>query len=276
MTGVTGSFPYSFPYRLIATGLDGTLLRDDATVSSRTRAALAGAAAHGAAHIVVTGRAVPWTKHLLADLGHTGLAVCAQGAQIYDAGAQRVLTSVTLDRRLAQLALARIEAETGPLVLAASQDGVDGEVLAGPGYPEQGAGLPAVRCADPGELWAAPLHKLYLQHRHLGAEELAKAASAVAGDLVGITMPGEALVEMLPLGLSKAKGLSIAARRLGVSARETIAFGDMPNDIPMLRWAAHGVAMGNAHPELLAVADEITESNGADGIAVMLERLLGA
>ncbi|SCK14125.1 HAD family hydrolase [Streptomyces sp. WMMB 322] len=265
-----------FPYRLIATDLDGTLLRDDATASPRTVEALAAAAARGAAHIVVTGRSVPWTKHILADLGYTGLAVCGQGAQVYDAGAERVLTSVTLDRRLAQLAIAKIEAETGPLAVAASQDGMDGEVLIGPGYREQGKGLPVVMCTHRDELWAQPLNKLYLQHPGLGTDELAKAASMVAGDLVSITMSGEDLVEMIPLGLSKAKGLSIAARRLGVRARETIAFGDMPNDLPMLAWAAHGVAMANAHPELLAVADEITESNEADGIAVLLERLLAA
>lgn len=273
-TGRAG--PGAFPYRLIATDLDGTLLRDDATVSSRTREALEAASARGVAHIVVTGRAVPWTKHVLADLGHTGLAVCGQGAQVYDAGAKRVLTSVTLDRRLAQLAVAKIEAETGPLVLAASQDGIDGDVLVGPGYREQGKGLPAVRCTGPDELWAAPLNKLYLQHPDLGDDELAKVARVVAGDLVSITMAGEDLVEMLPLGLSKAKGMSIAARRLDVSARETIAFGDMPNDVPMFGWAAHGVAMADAHPELRTVADEITESNNADGIAVVLERLLAA
>ncbi|OEU90774.1 hydrolase [Streptomyces abyssalis] len=265
----------SFPYRLIATDLDGTLLRDDETVSARTRAALAAASARGVAHIAVTGRSVPWTKDILAGLDYKGLAVCGQGAQVYDAGAGRVLTSVTLDRRLAQLAVSKIEAETGAtLLLAASQDGIDGEVLVGPGYRDQGKGLPAVVCADRDELWAAPLNKLYLQHTDLGTDELAKAARTVTGDLVSITVSGEDLVEMLPLGLSKAKGLSIAARRLGVSARETIAFGDMPNDIPMLAWAAHGVAMADAHPELLAVADEITGSNNADGIAVVLERLL--
>ncbi|RAJ66440.1 hypothetical protein K378_02608 [Streptomyces sp. Amel2xB2] len=271
--GSAGERP--FPYRLIATDLDGTLLREDGTVSSRTRAALAGAARRGVAHIVVTGRAVPWTKDVLAGLGYTGLAVCGQGAQVYDAGAERVLTSVTLDRQLARLAVSKIEAETGDaLLIAASQGGADGDVLVGPGYREQGKGLPAVRCADMEELWAAPLNKLYLQHPRLSDDALAKAAREVAGDLVSITVSGEDLVEMLPLGLSKAKGLAIAARRLGVSARETIAFGDMPNDVPMFGWAAHGVAMAGAHPELLAVADEITASNDADGIAVVLERLL--
>jgi hydroxymethylpyrimidine pyrophosphatase-like HAD family hydrolase len=81
---------------------------------------------------------------------------------------------------------------------------------------------------------------------------------------------------MLPLGLIKAKGLALAARRLGAPAGETIAFGDMPNDVPMFGWAAHGVAMANAHPELLAVADEVTASNDADGIAAVLERLLAS
>lgn len=87
-------------------------------------------------------------------------------------------------------------------------------------------------------------------------------------------MAGESIVELLPLGLSKAKGLSLAARRLGVKAADTIAFGDMPNDIPMFTWAARGVAMANAHAELRAVADEVTSSNDEDGIAVVLERLL--
>lgn len=130
---MSGASP-SFPYRLVATDLDGTLLRDDHSVSPRTREALAAAAAAGAAHIVVTGRAVPWTRPILEDLGYEGLAVCGQGAQVYDSGAGRLLTSVTLDRQLAGVALAKIEAEVGPLHLAASRDGLDGEVLVGPGY----------------------------------------------------------------------------------------------------------------------------------------------
>jgi hydroxymethylpyrimidine pyrophosphatase-like HAD family hydrolase len=48
----------------------------------------------------------------------------------------------------------------------------------------------------------------------------------------------------------------------------------MPNDIPMFAWAAHSVAMANAHDDLKTVADEVTSSNEEDGIAVVLERLL--
>ncbi|MCH5672674.1 HAD family hydrolase [Streptomyces gilvus] len=262
-----------FPYRLVATDLDGTLLRSDESVSRRTRDALAAAAAAGAAHIVVTGRGAPWTRHILDDLGYDGLAVCGQGAQVYDANEHRLLTSVTLDRQLAGVALAKIEAEVGPLHLAASRDGLDGDVLVGPGYAVTGA-LPSVPFTDAADLWAAPLNKIYIQHPTLGDDELAEAARQAAGGFVTVAMAGAGIVELLPLGLSKATGLSLAARRLGVKAAETIAFGDMPNDIPMFAWASHGVAMANAHEELKAVADEVTASNEEDGIAVVLERLL--
>jgi Cof subfamily protein (haloacid dehalogenase superfamily) len=282
VTGTTGSTASTgptastgaFPYRLVATDLDGTLLRSDDTVSERTREALAAATVAGAAHLVVTGRAVPWTRHILDELGYEGLAVCGQGAQLYDAGAHRLLTSVTLDRQVAGLALAKIEAEVGPLALAASRDGIDGDVLIGPGYRVLGQ-LEAVPFTDVSELWAAPLTKMYIQHPELTDDELTAAARAAAGGLVSVVMAGEGIVEILPLGLSKATGLSLAARRLGVKAADTIAFGDMPNDIPMFAWSAHGVAMANAHEELKAVADEMTLSNEADGIAVVLERLLG-
>lgn len=262
------------PYRLIATDLDGTLLRSDDSVSPRTREALAAAAAAGAAHIVVTGRAVPWTRHILDDLGYSGLAVCGQGAQVYDAGERRLLTSVTLDRQLAKVALAKIEAEVGPLYLAASRDGLDGEVLVGPGYALTGA-LPGTPLTDVSDLWSAPLNKIYIQHPALSDDELAEAALRIAGGFVSVTMAGEGIVELLPLGLSKATGLSLAARRLGLKAADTLAFGDMPNDIPMFAWAAHGVAMANAHADLKAVADEVTASHDEDGIAVVVERLLG-
>ncbi|MGY6023808.1 HAD family hydrolase [Streptomyces spinosirectus] len=263
-----------FPYQLIATDLDGTLLRSDESVSPRTREALAAATAAGAAHIVVTGRAVPWTRHILDDLGYRGLAVCGQGAQVYDAGAHRLLTSVTLDRQLAGVALAKIEAEVGPLHLAASRDGLSGEVLVGPGYAVTGA-LPSTPFTDASDLWAAPLNKIYIQHPDLTDDELAEAAQRAAGGFVTVAMAGEGIVELLPLGLSKATGLSLAARRLGLKAAGTIAFGDMPNDIPMFAWASHGVAMANAHEQLKAVAQEMTSSNEEDGIAVVLERLLG-
>ncbi|WP_329582395.1 Cof-type HAD-IIB family hydrolase [Kitasatospora sp. NBC_01250] len=262
------------PYRLVATDLDGTLLTPEETVSARTRAALATATAAGATHVIVTGRSAPWARPVLDEIGYSGIAVCAQGAQVYDAGAHKLLTSMTLDRRVAQLALAKLEAELGPLAAAATQDGLDGRVLALHSYRlEIGGDLPLQRVGTKAELFGQPISKLYIQHPGLTDDQLADAARRVVGDLVGVTMAGPGIVELLPLGLSKATGLAVAARRLGLRAKDTIAFGDMPNDLPMFQWAAHSVAMAGAHPELLAVADEVTASNAADGVALVLERL---
>lgn len=262
------------PYRLVATDLDGTLLREDDTVSARTRRALARATEAGAAHIVVTGRAVPWAKGILDALDYQGLAVCGQGSQVYDAGEYRLLTSVTLDRQLARTALEKLTAELGPLLVAAGRDGLRGDVVISPGYRIR-EDLPSLLAQTPEELWSQPVNKVYIQHPSLGDEELFTAASELLHGMVDVTLAGADTVELLPPGLDKSTGLSLAARRLGVSARDTVAFGDMPNDLPMFRWAGYGVAMANAHPTLRQAAHEITESNEADGVARVLERLFG-
>ena len=62
------------------------------------------------------------------------------------------------------------------------------------------------------------------------------------------------------------------AERLGVTASQIVAFGDMPNDIPMLNLAGRGVAVENAHPDAKAAADEVTATNWDDGVAKVLER----
>ncbi|OXY98646.1 HAD family hydrolase [Streptomyces diastatochromogenes] len=260
-------------YALIATDLDGTLLRDDDTVSDRSRAALERAARAGARHLVVTGRPAPRVRPLLEGLGSTGLAVCGQGAQVYDAGADRLLWSVRLDRELAETALGKIEAEVGQVYAAVDQDGVDGLTLIEPGYLMPHPTLPAVRVGRRDDLWCEPISKVLLRHHTLSDDELAAIARSVVGSLATVTMSGPGTVELQPCGITKATGLALAAEHLGIAADRALAFGDMPNDIPMFDWAARGVAMANAHPELKAVADEITTSNEDDGIAVVLERL---
>ncbi len=287
LTGRIALFPYvtrvADPYSLImpaphapaliATDLDGTLLRGDDTLSERSLAALARATAAGARHLVVTGRPAPRVRPLLKDLGSTGLAVCGQGAQLYDAGADRLLWSRTLDRETAETALGKIEAEVGEVYAAVDQDGVNGLTLIEPGYRMPHPTLPAQRVARRDDLWRAPISKVLLRHPALSDDELAATARGVAGSLVTVTMSGPGTVELQPRGVTKATGLALAAGRLGLGPEDTLAFGDMPNDIPMFRWAARGVAMADAHPELKAVADEVTTSNEDDGVAVVLERL---
>ncbi|MEU8095695.1 HAD family hydrolase [Streptomyces rubiginosohelvolus] len=262
-------------YALVATDLDGTLLRPDDTVSARSRAALGLAAASGARHLIVTGRPVPGIRALLADLTYTGLVVCGQGTQLYDADAGRLLRSVALDREAADTALGKIEAEVGAVFAAVDQDGVDGVTLIEAGYRMPNPTLPAQRVGSRDDLWERPVIKVLVRHPELGDDELTAVARGAVGDLATVTMAGPGTVELAPRGVDKGTGLAAAAELLGIGAERTVAFGDMPNDLPLFAGSGLRVAMGNAHPELRAAADEVTLSNAEEGVAVVLERLFG-
>ena len=82
-------------------------------------------------------------------------------------------------------------------------------------------------------------------------------------------------IEAIPVGTSKASGLSNVCKGLGIDPSEVIAFGDAENDLEMIQFAGHGVAMGNACNALKDAADEVTLTNNEDGIAHTLNHLLG-
>ena len=124
------------------------------------------------------------------------------------------------------------------------------------------------------ELVAAGVVKLLARHEELGSDELLARARASVGSLVECTHSStDGLLEMSATGISKASGLASLAQEWGVEPADVVAFGDMPNDLPMLAWAGRSVGMANAHPEVLAAVDEVTLSHDEDGVAVVLERL---
>jgi hydroxymethylpyrimidine pyrophosphatase-like HAD family hydrolase len=103
------------------------------------------------------------------------------------------------------------------------------------------------------------------------------AARAVLGERAEASQSGgRGLVEIAPRGATKAGTLAWLCARLGIGAEDVVAFGDMPNDLPMLTWAGTAYAVANAHADVLAVVDRVTASNDEDGVAVALEVLLGA
>ena len=134
---------------------------------------------------------------------------------------------------------------------------------------EDGGGIGADRSA----LLSRPAVKLLIRDPRLSSDAMVAALTPVIGDQADLTFSySRGLVEVSPPGVTKATGLAEVAQRHGVAAADVVAFGDMPNDLEMLRWAGHGVAMGNAHPALREVADEVTAANGEAGLALVLER----
>jgi Cof subfamily protein (haloacid dehalogenase superfamily) len=81
--------------------------------------------------------------------------------------------------------------------------------------------------------------------------------------------------EITRAGVNKGTGIRTLIEHLGISREEVIAFGDSGNDYEMIKYAGCGVAMGNSTPEIIAVADRVTESNDDDGVARELTRVYG-
>ena len=127
--------------------------------------------------------------------------------------------------------------------------------------------------ADQGWL-AAPAIKLLIRLRDAASEQMRAVLAPLVGDRADITYStNNGLIEISAHGVTKASGLRELAERMAISdLTGAVAFGDMPNDVPMLELAGHGVAMRNAHPDALAAADEITAGNDEDGVALVLER----
>jgi hypothetical protein len=268
-----------FP-RVIATDLDGTLLRSDGTIAPRTRAAIAAVQARGATVVACTARPARWMAELARSGGIHGAAVCANGAVLWDLDAVAVIDSFPVACATARATVARLR----PLIPggAWAVEGVD-SFGREPGYHTRWP-VPDDAIVDHVEtLLAAPPVKLLLRGGGRGgggpgSEALALVARDAVADLVHLTWsdPSAGLLEMSAHGVTKGSGLAALCAGWGVDAGEVIAFGDMPNDLPMLRWAGHGVAMGNALPAVVQAADEVTLVNDEDGVAVVLERLLAA
>ncbi|WP_025737817.1 Cof-type HAD-IIB family hydrolase [Mycobacterium genavense] len=266
---------------LIACDVDGTLFDDDETITPRTRAAVRAAVEAGAEFVVATGRPPRWIRPIVEELGFAPMAVCANGAVIYDPATDRVVSARTLPvdtlAELAELA-ARVIPGAGLAVERigrSAHDTATPQFVSSPGY-EHAWLNPDNTEVSIEDLLSAPAIKLLI--RKTGARSADMAAElvkhvGVEGDITYSTNNG--LVEIVPLGISKATGIEEIVYPLEIVSGEVVAFGDMPNDLPMLRWAGHGVAMGNAHPEVLAAADEVTARNSDDGVGRVLERWWG-
>jgi Cof subfamily protein (haloacid dehalogenase superfamily) len=259
------------PVRVVASDLDGTLVRSDGTISERTRRALRCAEAAGALVIFVTGRPPRWMKPIVEATGASGLAICGNGAVVYDLGSGRIVREHALQSEsAARLVTALREALPGVQFAVESGLRFGHEPAYQPGWP-----TPDHRVAEVEELIAESVSKLLVKHPDRPPEEIHEQVVAIAGDQAVVTYSGNVLLEISGAGVSKASTLAALCVEQGHDPAEVLAFGDMPNDIPMLEWAGHGVAVGNAHEQVLAIADEVTASNDEDGVARVLESIFG-
>ncbi|HEU4421503.1 MAG TPA: HAD family hydrolase [Pilimelia sp.] len=261
--------------RLVATDLDGTLLRRDGTVSPRTAALLKRINAGGVHVALVTGRPVRWVTSVYEQLHAPLPSVCANGAIVYDPVTDTILRADPLAPELVGEVCRRLRAEL-PEVTFAVEVSNGREMRYEKTYPIFPDADPAVvkmvQALD--DLCTAPAIKLIARMNGVDSAGFAARVSACVAGLVEATHSSDSgFVEISAAGVTKAAGLAWLCERLGVSAGGVVAFGDMPNDVPMLSWAGRAVAVANAHPAVREVANDVTVSNEEDGVAAYLEGL---
>jgi Cof subfamily protein (haloacid dehalogenase superfamily) len=270
--------------RLIATDLDGTLLRSDRTVSQRTRSALDAARKAGMIVVPVTGRQIHGLCLIAEEAGFDSYAICSNGAHgLHLNGIHLGRHETLFEEHLqvpAQTALALALSAAQPEVRFASVRQRGSVFVAQEGYADLAEYQDHKR--HPAEMGnhtlqavlASPSLKFIARSPLLNPRELLAEVDALNLDGFFATHSGAPFLEILAPGVNKAWGLAKLCALLGVPQSEVLAFGDATNDAELLRWAGRGVAVANAEPEALEAANETTLSNDEDGVAVVIERLL--
>lgn len=258
---------------LVCLDIDGTTVNHEGELSEVVREAVRRVADAGHHVTIATGRAIIGTLPVLDRLGLVeGFAVCANGAvtlrldPALDDGYE-ILEAVTFDPAPAL----RVLREEFPAALIAVEELGVGFKVSAPFPDGELDGTPRVVSFE--ELMATPVTRLTIRDPESTSEEFMARTEQIGLHGVEYAVGWSAWLDINPEGVSKAAALEGVRRRLGVEPRDTLAVGDQRNDLEMLRWAARGVAMGNAPDEVKAVADEVAGHVDDDGLVAVLASL---
>jgi Cof subfamily protein (haloacid dehalogenase superfamily) len=259
--------------RLVATDLDGTLLDDDGRLSPYSSHVVRRVQELDVRVVIVTARPLRWMDELWEQVGGgRGVGIVSNGAITFD-----------IDRR-EPLEVHGITDTDGLPLVEAIRSAAPGtafalECLGGfrhePEYIEMHPSPPDVRTGGLTSLWDEPAVKVLAQHLTLDPAEFRARVVDAVGDRATPTWTVDRLVEISAPGVTKGGALAELCGRLGVGPDEVVAFGDMPNDVPMLRWAGTSYAVANAHADVVAAASHRAPANHDDGVAVVLAGIFG-
>jgi Cof subfamily protein (haloacid dehalogenase superfamily) len=275
-----GDTKNGLPFELGAFDLDGTVLRRDLRITDRTLAALDELRERSVQLVVVTGRRFEGAREYAERLGFAGQdpVICYGGSMV------RRMNGETLVHRTLPRSLS-VEV----LEWAADRDlharvFVDGRIISSPAttaalrhmrrFEEPGVSVvdsPADWLRDGGE---EPTKLVVVDHPRDVECWLEEARAAFAGRLF-VTRSLPHYVEVGGLEGTKSRALKFLCELWAIDPGRVIAFGDADNDVDMLRFAGHGVAVGGMTDEVREAADAVAPPVHEDGVALYLERLLG-
>jgi Cof subfamily protein (haloacid dehalogenase superfamily) len=240
----------------------------------RTVAAIAAAREGGIHVLLVTGRMFRSVRRYALAAGITDPVVCYQGAVVADPTRGEFLRHIPMPEPEAREVIAAVEA-LGHTILVY----VDDELYVAHETPESDAyaGFQHLVAHPVGDLlgWLpkAPTKLVIVgDPRELDGLETEMKARFGARLYVSKSLPH--FLEFASPSVHKGSGLDFAAARVGFSREESVAFGDGENDVELLEWAGYGVAVANAHPRVLAIADFVCPSVDEEGVAQVIEAYL--
>jgi Cof subfamily protein (haloacid dehalogenase superfamily) len=266
--------------RMVACDLDGTIVCSDGTISTRTLAALAECERLGIHVVFVTGRPPRWMSSIVEMTGHQGLALCGNGAVVLNLATSEVVSSRGLTAEAVLETATRLRRQIPGIAFAL-------ETLNG--YRREVEYLPLHKVAM--DAATGTLDELLTDRpivikllcrqgqSHYGSLNSDALLAIARRELTGLVEvvhsdPLNFMLEISAPGVTKASALAWLADQLGIQAADVVAFGDMPNDVPMLTWAGTGYAMADGHAEAIAAAKFQAPPCAEDGVAQILERLL--
>ena len=261
--------------RAFACDLDRTLIWKDAELRPRTRAAIAAAREAGIHVILVTGRMFRSVRPYAEAAGIEDPVVCYQGAVVADPVSGQFLRHEPIPVELAREAIAAVEAEGYPLNCYVDDELYVAEHTAA---SDAYASFQNLEVHEVGDLlgWLDGAADEARRSRRSGrARRVWRCACASgSGGRMFISKSLPYFLEFANANVTKGSGLAFAADRVGFTAAETVGFGDGENDVELLEWAGYGVAVENAHPRVLAVADFVCPPCDEEGVAQVIEAYL--
>lgn len=264
---------------MLVADVDGTLTGPDGRISRTNRAAIRWLMAQGIPVTLATGRSRQSTAPVVEELGIRLPVVLYNGAEVYDFQSGQLLAERVLAPKEAALA-AGLLTESSVAVFACTSEAV----VAAPDADVTDYLLPAERRrllrADLLEFLkvggAGAVRKICATGSEADVMRAYTSLADVARQLdLNLTLPDPRCLEILPAGVSKATGLAEVTRWLGVEAGDVVVVGNGRNDVEMIRWAGLGVAVADAHPELLAAADTVTVASSEDAVAHVVRECFG-
>jgi Cof subfamily protein (haloacid dehalogenase superfamily) len=267
---------------MLASDLDGTLLRSDGSLSERSRAAITAAARSGLLVSFVTGRPPRWLDEVAEATGHTGVAVGANGAVLYDLAAEQIISGHYLEPHELSVLTGELRTAFGEVQFAieygdgfAAEPGYVHDWQINPRTDRRGRPIPPPLVDELATIISRPGLKLLAKDRGADVDEFMSSVDALLAGRATVTHSSTfGLLEIAAPGVTKATGLAELAATHGIAPEEVVTIGDMPNDVPMLEWAGRSYAVSNAHPAARAAADEVLGSNDEDAVALLIESLL--